>query len=324
MAADVLRCRDWRGMNRDVQESKIILNERILQVVLVLAEELHFGRGAARLHVSQPALSGTLKSLERDLGVGLFTRTSRHVEMTEAGRVLAVEARHLIEEGERAVTLVRRCSPDVLGPIYMGYPPSVDPRWLCALISHARTDTRLGINLQCVSTEAGSLPYALIKRTLHASIIAGRLSHQDLQCVTFVQEPFAVVVGSKHALAGSASLGFDQFKEEPVVWLRRNSDPLLYDSFMVSCSAQGYRPKVVQETGTFHECLEFSRAGLGITFLPSYMQSHGGDKSVVFARLPNGALQAEYGLAYRRNADSQDLARFVKFVQDHARKKSAL
>jgi DNA-binding transcriptional LysR family regulator len=300
-----------------------ILNERILQVVLALAEELHFGRAAARLHVSQPALSGTLKSLERDLGVCLFTRTSRRVEMTEAGRVLAAEARHLIEAGECAVTLVRRCSPDVLGPICMGYAPSVDPRWLGALISNARTDTRLGLNLQCVSTEAGSLPYALIKRTLHACIIAGRLSQADLQCTTLFREPFAVVFGSKHRLAGYTSLEFDQFKEEPVVWLRRDSDPLLYDSFVARCSAQGYRPKVVQEAGTFHECLEFSRGGLGITFLPSYMQSPGGDKSIVFAGPPDGTLHAEYALAYRRNANSQDLSRFIKFVQDHVRKKNA-
>jgi DNA-binding transcriptional LysR family regulator len=299
----------------------MILNDRILQIVLVLSEELHFGRAAARLHVSQPALSGTLKNLERDLGVCLFTRTSRHVELTEAGRVFAGEARHLIQEAERAVTLVRRSSPDVLGPLCMGYPASIDLRWLCSLMVHARADARLAVDLQCVSTEAGSLPYELVKRTLHAAIVAGHLCHPDLECVTLFREPFAMVLDARHALARSALVRFNQLKGEPVVWLRRDGDPLLYDSFMVLCSAQGYRPNVVQEAGSFQECLEFARAGLGITFLPSFMQSNDADKSVAFLRLPDGALHADYSLAYRRNGGSLDVARFVKFVEDHARKK---
>jgi len=147
-----------------MQAAQLILNERILRITVALAEELHFGRAAARLHVSQSALSGAVKNLERDLGVRLFTRTSRHVELTEAGRVLAEEARHLIEEGERTVALVRRSSSDVLGPLCLGYPESIDLRWLCSLLNHARTDTRLAVDLECVSTPANALPYELIKR----------------------------------------------------------------------------------------------------------------------------------------------------------------
>ena len=85
----------------------MILNERILRLIVTLAEELHFGRAAATLHVSQSALSGTVKSLEDDLGVRLFSRTSRSVELTEAGRVFVAEAGRLITQNERVVALVR-------------------------------------------------------------------------------------------------------------------------------------------------------------------------------------------------------------------------
>ncbi len=86
----------------------MILNERVLRLIVTLAEELHFGHAAARLHVSQPALSGTVKSLASDLGVRLFNRTSRSVELTEAGHILVAEARRLIQENDRPVSLVPR------------------------------------------------------------------------------------------------------------------------------------------------------------------------------------------------------------------------
>src|SRR5258708_31182390 len=165
----------------------MILNERILRMIVTLAEELHFGRAAATLHVSQPALSGTLKSLERDLGVRLFRRTSRNVELPEAGRVLAAEAGRLIDESERAVALVRGSSSDALGPLRIGYPASMNLHWLGGLICHARNDGFPAADLQFISSEATSLQDKLVKRTLSAAFFAGYVSHPDLQAGALFQ-----------------------------------------------------------------------------------------------------------------------------------------
>jgi DNA-binding transcriptional LysR family regulator len=290
----------------------MILNERILKIVLTLSEELHFGRTAARLHISQGALSGTVKNLECDLGVCLFRRTSRRVELTEAGCILATEARQLIEHGERVVTMIRERAPEVRGPLRIGYTTSLDLRWLCSLISHVHTS--LNSSVQLVSTEAVHLDDDILKGILHAALYAGRLRHPDLQSMTLFRESLRVVLGSKHRLAQCKTLEVAQLADEPVVWLTRAADPQRYDSFMALCSSLRYRPKIVQEVRTLHECLEFARAGAGITFLPSFMQSNENDNAVLFLSLP--ALYAEYGLAYRRSNMSRDLARFVKFVQD--------
>jgi DNA-binding transcriptional LysR family regulator len=289
----------------------MILNERILKIVLTLSEELHFGRTAARLHISQAALSGTVKNLEYDLGVNLFRRTSRRVELTEAGRLLAAEARHLIEHGERVVTMIRESAPDVRGPLRIGYTTSLDLRWLCSLIS--RVNTSLNSSVQLVSTEALRLDDDILKGILHAALYAGRLRHPDLQSMTLFRESLRVVLGSRHRLAQVKTLEVAQLVDEPVVWLSREADPQRYDSFMDLCSSQRYRPKIVREVRTLHECLEFARAGAGITFLPSFMQTNEDDNGLMFLRLP--ALYAEYGLAYRRNGISRDLERFVQLVQ---------
>lgn len=84
------------------------LNLRLLRYFAAVAEELHFGRAAQRLHVSQPALSHQIRKLEDDLGVELFERTSRRVELTEAGEALLEEGRKTLESAEDALTRIRQ------------------------------------------------------------------------------------------------------------------------------------------------------------------------------------------------------------------------
>jgi len=299
----------------------MILNERILRLIVTLAEELHFGRAAATLHVSQSALSGTVKSLEDDLGVRLFSRTSRSVELTEAGRVFVAEAGRLITQNERVVALVRQSSPDRSGPLLVGYPASsMNLPWLGALISQARRDRALSTDLRFISSEAINLHEDLAKGTLHAAFFTGQLfdaDGSDLRSVKLFRDTLAVVLGSGHPLAQAALLPLDQLKDEPVVWLRRDVNPLLHDSFTALCSAQGYRPKMVHEVRTFYECLSFVRAGLGITFLPPFMKSGGPDDTVVFICLAEGTLHVGCTLAYCGDDDSRGINQFVKFVQDH-------
>jgi DNA-binding transcriptional LysR family regulator len=299
----------------------MILNERILRLIVTLAEELHFGRAAATLHVSQSALSGTVKSLEDDLGVRLFSRTSRNVELTAAGRVFVAEAGRLITQNERIVALVRQSSSDGSGPLHIGYPASsMNLPWLSVLISQARRDGFLSTELRFISSETINLHEDLAKGKLQAAFFTGQFCDADgpdLRSVKLFRDTLAVVLGSGHPLAQAASFPLDQLKDEPVVWLRRDVNPHLHDSFMALCAAQGYRPKVAQEVRTFYECLFFARQGLGITFLPPFMKSAGPDDTVVFLCLPEGTLHVEYTLAYCGNDDSRGIDQFVKFVQDH-------
>lgn len=295
----------------------MIPNERTIRLIVTLAEELHFGRAAAMLHVSQPALSSTVKNLELDLGVRLFRRNSRNVELTEAGRVFVAEAGRLIQEGERVIALVRRSSADIPGPLRIGYPASMNLRWLGALICRARREGFLSAEIQFISSEAVHLREDLLKQTLHCAFFAGQLRDSDLSCVTLSREVLSVAVCSGHSLARAAFVRIDQVRDEPVVWLRRDADPLLYDSFMALCSAQSYQPRVVQEVRTFYECLQFAREGVGITFLPSSMKSSECGDAVSFVCVAEDALYVEYTLAYRRDGDSNRVDQFVEFVNDN-------
>ena len=198
----------------------MILNERILRLIVTLAEELHFGHAAARLHLSQPALSGTVKSLESDLGVRLFNRTSRCVELTEAGHVLVAEARRLIQENDRAVSLVRESSSESLGPLQIGYPASMNLNWMGSLIARARRDEFLSSRLRFTSAEAVNLHEDLSTRALHAAFFAGHPWHgeiPDLQHTVLFRESFRAVLPAGCPLMRSPLLRMDQLRDEPVV-----------------------------------------------------------------------------------------------------------
>jgi DNA-binding transcriptional LysR family regulator len=304
---------------RGQKSCDMILNERILRLMVVLAEELHFGRASERLHVSQPALSGTLKLLESDLGVRLFKRSSRKVELTEAGQVLASEAQRLIKESEQAVALVRGSSPEILAPLRVGYPASMNLNWLGALISGARQCGMPGTDIQFINCAAASLHEELAKGNLHAAFFTGSAQQNDFPDLAWVhlfREAFIAAVPASHGLAGSPLLGIEQLHDQPVVWLRRDVDPLLHDSFMSICAAQGYRPKIVQEAGTFYECLQFAREEVGLTFLPLSMKTEYTDQSISFARL-SGILTLEYSLAYTISCPFPVVQRFVHLIQRH-------
>jgi DNA-binding transcriptional LysR family regulator len=296
----------------------MILNECIHRL-LILSEELHFRRAAERLHLSQPALSGSLKSLESELGARLFRRTSRSVELTEAGNILVSEARRLLKECERSVALVRECESDIIGPVHVGYCSAINLKWLSALISSVRKDGILEADCRFIGREACCLKEQLDKRTLHAAFFTGNLrrcEESTFQYVKLFRENFQVVVAVGHRLARACAITIRDLQDEPVVWLSRDVNPLLHSTFADVCCAQSYRPRVVQEARTLYECLHFAREGIGITFLPSFMSTSGGG-GLVFVALSSG-FPVDYTLVYRRGiADLHPMDRFVSFVRDY-------
>src|SRR6478609_11761743 len=103
---------------------------RHLRYFIAVAEELHFGRAARRLHLSQPPLSLQIQKLEAELGTALFVRSNRHVALTEAGQVLLGRARHLLAESERAAQEVSRVARGEGGVLTLGYTAAASHRLL--------------------------------------------------------------------------------------------------------------------------------------------------------------------------------------------------
>jgi DNA-binding transcriptional LysR family regulator len=295
----------------------MILNERVLKVVITLADELHFGNAAETLHVSQPALSGTIKNVEDHLGVRLFSRTSRSVNLTDAGKIFVTEARRLIREGERVVGLVRDTA-DVEGPLLVGYAPTISLPWLCRLIARARNQGLRAADLHFTSAENSECDQGLRAGTFHAAFITRSLVEGDLQSMPLGRKALTVVLPAGNPLASCKEIPLGLLRNQPVIWMKRALNPALHESLMTECAEQGYHPNVVQEVKTFHECVEFAARGVGVTFLPAAFMAECRLKPVVFRRLLGSPLHMENALVYRR-ADRFPLAeRFLALVREHA------
>jgi len=293
----------------------MIFNERVLRVVVTLAEELHFRRTADRLHLSQPALSGTIKTLERELGVQIFRRSHRKVELTEAGKVLVAEGRRLLEESEVAVALVRKTAQEVSGHLRVGFPPFFHLPWLSSVAAEVRREGNFGGRLDWVSMDSDQICAALAQGLLNAAFLNGRPEIPGTGSSLLFREPYLVALARTHPLAGLGSVRLDQLAGVPVVWLRRDADSVVHEGFLSQCARRGYFPNVVQEVSTFYQAWEFANAGIGITFLPAFMRPES-KGAVLRIEPPEEMLVLEHLLACRTPANSA-LRRFAALTEEY-------
>src|SRR5262252_5798689 len=171
-----------------------------------LADELHFTRAAARLHVAQPALTKRIQQLERALGVRLFVRTRRSVRLTAEGEVLLEKARLVIRAAEDLAATARRLSDGDEGRLRIGFTPSAPHHVLPALM---QTFRRQHPAIGCVLAEASSEDQ--IRQIFEGELDVGILRPPAIRpatlvCTTFLEEPYVAVLPRHHQLASARAL----------------------------------------------------------------------------------------------------------------------
>lgn len=294
----------------------LVLDTRLLRYVVVLAEELHFGRAAARLYVSQPALSEAIRGLERELQAELFNRASRHVELTEAGRIFAAQARLLLEQAERSVALVRGIARGETGLLRVGYSPFVDLRWLQSLRALTMNDRYHESNIEFVSSQTVQQFQMLIQGQLEAGIVLAPLEDAAITVQVLFREPLLVALPRHHMVTQQKEITLADLRGEPIISLPRQFNPPFFDRFVDQCETRGYRPQIVQEVTTLHECLHFVGQRLGIAFTTKAAVALN-SRHIVLKRLAEESLYIETAIVYRSDNRSPMLRRFVDFVKAH-------
>jgi DNA-binding transcriptional LysR family regulator len=284
----------------------------------MLARELHFGRAAALLYMSQPALSGTLKSLERELGVQLFNRSSRLVELTVAGRVFVEGARDLVATADRLVALVRESARDDSDLLLVGYSPSFNVEWLSSLLSKTNRGTEAYLSVALRSADSTRVFELLLNREIQAAFSTGRMIHPELRNEVLFREEFVVAFAPCSPLARQKEVSFKSIAAEPVIWLRRECEPWLHAAFLRACREFQYQPPVRQEVTTFLECVHFAGKSFGITFLPASIRLDAHNPPLISARLPGKGLFIESTLVCRIDSHPERLDRFRRLVREHA------
>jgi len=222
---------------------------RHLRYFVAVADELNFSRAAQRLHMAQPPLSAAIRQLERELGVALFTRTSREVRLTDAGRAFLDGARRTLAEAERAAREARRAGAGEVGSLRLGYSWSVRFETLPAIGRQLRT-SHPGIDLLTQEMWNARMPAALADGTIDVAIALCPEVASGLEIEPIRAEPLVALLPAGHPLAGERALALESLAGEEFVLFPRELAPRLHDAFMATYRRAGFEPRLRSES--FH------------------------------------------------------------------------
>ncbi len=255
---------------------------RFLKYFAVLCEELHFGRAATRLAITQPPLSAAIKSLEDDLGVQLLVRNSKHVQLTPAGAAFLTEANQILDRVAQARSVVTAVDHGVHGRLEVGITGSLLYSDVPAILAKFRSRVP-GIDLVLHEMPSVEQLQALMRGQLHAAFINGSSVPSKLKGLALREDVFALCVPEKHPLADRSSLDLRDLGDERFVMLSRAAAPARHDDVIASFSHAGIHPQiahrarswitvvamVAQDGGMALVPMSLAKAGMaGVRFIP--------------------------------------------------------
>ena len=292
---------------------------RHLRYFVAVAEELHFGRAAARLFIAQPPLSQQIQQLERELGVTLFQRTSRRVQLTPAGEVFLSGARQTLETLDSAVQSTQRAARGETGWLGIGFAASATYHLLPAVL-HDYRERFPDVALSLMELNAVEQSAALRDRSIHVGFARPYVEEADVTVEAVLREPFLVALPAAHPLAGRSELSLGLLAGEPFVSFPEWPLPSYAQVVRAVCEGAGFAPRVVQEVREMQTAISLVAAGLGIALLPASVQ-HLHRDGVVYRPLPDSAPRTELAIVSRKEDASPALQNFLQIVREQVRRR---
>jgi DNA-binding transcriptional LysR family regulator len=247
---------------------------RHLRYFVAVAEDLHFGKAANRLGISQPPLSQQILALEREIGARLFERSNRRVELTNAGSLFLKEAVEILGKVDSAAALAERIHRGEVGEVKIGFfgsAPFVD-EFQRLVFDFRKQHPNVNLVLQEMSTY--QQVDAILDGRLHLGFVRPLQPRPTpIQSVKISSERLAVVMRSDHSLASKDhELSVADLASEPLVTYAKSIGSGLYQKIADLCRDAGYSPKVAQEANTTPTMMGLVAAGIGISILPASLE----------------------------------------------------
>ena len=236
-----------------------------LRYFLVVAEELHFSRAAARLHMSQPPLSQRIRRLEREYGAQLFDRSGGRVCLTPAGEVLVGEAREIVAQVETARSLVRQAAAGHAGVLRAGIPPDT-PGSVLAALSNAFSAGEPGIHLELQAATTTDQMGLLGRGVLDVGVLQHPVQATNLTFGPIAAIVQGVVLSRRSPLAARTEVTLADLAGHGLVLLPRQDAPGLYDETLRICHQYGFRPTSVRHAANVEFLLGLVSAGRDVGF----------------------------------------------------------
>jgi DNA-binding transcriptional LysR family regulator len=288
---------------------------RHLRYFVAVAEELHFGRAALRLHLAQPPLSQQIRKLEEMLGYPLFERTSRSVSLTAAGTAFLERARRTLRNIQRDIEETQSIGRGEVGSLHIGF---VGSAMLTTLptIFRAYRKANPGVRLHLHESFTAKVAEGLENGTLDAGLLRDSDPvHKDsaLIITTIYSEPFVAVLPITHPCARQKSISPASLRNDPFVYYPHTAGTYAYQLPLTLCEEHGFRPEVVQEASNWLTILRLIGSGLGVSIGPACI-GRIASPDVVCLPIRGSKLQSKIELAIFKNESRPIVKRFAQIV----------
>lgn len=275
---------------------------RHLRYFVAVAEELHFGRAAERLRISQPPLSQQIQALEEMVGARLLARNNRNVSLTQAGEMFLKEVYQVLDQVNRAAEKAARLERGELGELTIGFTSSAP---FISVVSRSLRAFRqaapeVHIKMREINTKQQIEP--LLNGELDLGVMRNTRLPEALQYQLLLREPLLVVVPNDHPLTQKVpgSVRFADLAQEPFVFFSREVGTALYDEILALLNNAGVAPYITQEVGEAMTIIGLVAAGLGISILPASFGRLRID-GVTYLSLDEPSALTEVWLVYHRS-----------------------
>ena len=299
---------------------------RHLRYFLAVADTGHMTRAAEALGIQQPPLSIQIRALENELGLPLFHRRPRGMELTDGGRMFLVDAQRIVGDVAAVRQRMQRVARGEQGVLSVGFTSSAAAHGFTPEALRACRKAWPDIRIDLSEQNAAELTEAVAQARLHCALLRVPVAQPEgLVFETLLREPAVVALPVDHRLAPRAGakarrLSISDLKDEDFIFVRRPGAPGLYANFVALCEAQGFRPRVAAEVDRMMTNVNLVAAGAGISIVPASMQ---GTQAGAVAYCPlaeSQRLDAPITLVWREADFAGPTRTFVELLRKIARR----
>lgn len=238
-----------------------------LRCFVAVAEELHFGRAAVRLNMTQPPLSRQIQILERVLDVVLLERSNRTVKLTPAGESFLAEARRLLKLAESAALLAKRVANGKAGSINIGFTATSAYSYVPELVAACRRELP-DVEVSLKEMVSGDQLKRLDSGEIDVGLLRPPIPRNGLSAFRVTAEPLIAAVNAGHSLARSETIAIEDLAAEPFIMYAPYEARYFHDLLVELFSRAGLVPNYVQHLAQIHSILAMVHSGVGVALVP--------------------------------------------------------
>ena len=286
---------------------------RHLRYFLALAEELHFGRAAQRLSISQPPLSLNIQQLEASVGARLFTRNSRGVQLTAAGQAFVPAARALLAQAGAAMREAREVAQGQAGELQIGFAGTLLYCGLPQMLQRFQAShPRLRLALRELSSSEQLAE--LVRDRLDVGFVHTPRVPPGFEQVLVASQPMVVCLPAGHALAKKRQLDVQALQGQALVVVSRAVSPDYHERILAECELAGWRPPVVHELRHWLSVVALVAQGQGAALVPAAL-AQSAMAGAAFVPLRGTPLRYDTRCLWRSGREQAALQDFVAAVR---------